>query len=350
MTPEQRSERVKAIATAVGFDRAGVALPVAPPHVEFLPQWLDRGYAGQMDYLHRHLEIRLDPARLLPGARSVICVAMNYYQGDPPDGLDDPDEPRGRIARYAWGRDYHVLIRERLDALVTRLGEAVDEPFEARAFVDTAPVLERSLAAAAGLGWIGKNTMLIVPRLGSFVFLGGVVTTLALAPDRPLPDQCKRCRRCLDACPTGALVEPYVLDARRCISYLTIEHRQAIPDELRGAIGDRVFGCDACQHACPHNRRTPTLSEASLAGTPSASGVSLVKALGWDAERYVEATRGRATRRAKLAMHRRNAAVALGNQGRRDHLAALETVADGDDDLVAEHARWAIDQIRSRGH
>ena len=345
---DHRTRLVKRIATELGFDRVGIGPVDPPPHAEFLRAWLDRGYAGRMAYLRRHLGVRLDPRRLLPGARSVICVAMNYYHPAPVETHDESSVPHGRFARYAWGQDYHVLVRDRLDVLVQRLGEAVDEPFGSRPFVDTAPILERPVAAVAGLGWIGKNTMLIVPRLGSFVFLGGVMTTLALTPDPPLPDRCGRCRRCIDACPTGALVEPYVMDASRCISYLTIELRDAVPAELRPAVGDRVFGCDACQRACPHNRRAPATCEPSLRVRPPTPSTALVELLSWSRETYLRTTRGRAIRRAKLNMLRRNAAVALGNVGEPEHLFALQAVANDDDPALAEHACWAAERIRSR--
>ncbi|MBN1343363.1 MAG: tRNA epoxyqueuosine(34) reductase QueG [Phycisphaerae bacterium] len=348
MTARQRAEIVKRLATEVGFDRVGIAPVAAPPHADFLRQWLGRGYAGRMTYLHRHVELRLDPRRLLPGVQSIICVAMNYHRPEPLRPESGRDNPSGTIASYAWGPDYHELIRNRLDTLLARLGEALDEPFDARPFVDTAPVLERSLASAAGLGWIGKNTCLIAPKLGSFVFLAGAATTLPLEIDPPVPDRCGRCRRCLDACPTGALVEPYVLDASRCISYLTIELRDAIPPDLRPAVGDRVFGCDVCQRVCPHNRKAPGASEPVLQAGDSCPEVPLPELLNWSRPRYLEATRHRATRRAKLAMFRRNAAVALANIGGPQHLDLLRAAAHDEDPLLAEHAQWAIRHIQAR--
>jgi len=348
MPADDRTQRAKRIAANLGFDRVGIAPPGPPPHADFLDTWLARGFAGQMRYLHRYRDLRLDPRRLLPGARSVICVAMNYHQPDPPESDGASEEPHGRFARYAWGGDYHVLIRQRLDALVERLREAIDETFDVRPFVDTAPVLERPLAATAGLGWIGKNTMLIVPRMGSFVFLGGVVTTLELDTDEPVPDRCGRCRRCIEACPTGALATPYVMDASRCLSYLTIELRDAIPAEFRDALDGRIFGCDACQRACPHNRRAPETTEPGLRVRFPAPRVPLLTVLGWSPEAYAQATGGRAVGRATLSMLRRNAVIALGNLGDRRHQPILEAIVAQGDSELADHARWALRCIASR--
>lgn len=343
---DELERTVKRIAVELGFQRVGIVPAGPPPHADFLRTWLDRGYAGQMRYLHKHVEIRRDPTLLLPGARSVICLAMNYHQPRPePAGATR--DARGQIACYAWGRDYHVVVRRRLDVLVDRLAEETDEAFEARPFVDTAPVLERSLAAAAGLGWIGKNTLLIAPKLGSFLFLAGVVTTLPLRPDKPIADRCGRCRRCIDACPTGAIVEPYVVDAAKCLSYLTIEHRQAIPTEFRSAMGDRVLGCDVCQRVCPHNRRAPATTESEFRTCPSAE-VSLAESLTLSRNRYLAVTRGKATRRAKQHMLQRNAAIALGNVGGREHLSELRAMAQSNDPVLAEHAQWAVEQINDR--
>ncbi len=348
MTTAEHTRLVKRIGAEVGFDRVGVA-PAAPmPHAEFLRTWLAEGHAGRMAYMHRHLDIRLDPRRLLPGARSVICVAVNHHQRSPEPTAADPNVAKGDVAQYAWGQDYHVVVRERLDALLERWRRDAGEAFDARPFVDTAPVLERPLAAAAGLGWIGKNTILIVPRLGSFVYLGGIVTTLALDADDVVPDRCGRCTRCMDACPTGALVEPYVLDPRKCISYLTIELRGAVPSELRSAMGDRVFGCDVCQRVCPHNRRAPVTTDPKLQARPPAPRIALRELLNWSRETYLQATRGRASRRAKLGMLRRNAAIALGNVGGPDDVPVLQAIESDEDAVLAEHARWAVAEIQKR--
>ncbi len=348
-TASKHTALLKRLALEAGFDGAGVAPAWPPPHAAAFRRWLERGFAAQMGFLSRHVDVRLDPRRLLPGARSVACLAVTYHgRWDETKPAGSTAKPVGRVARYARGLDYHRVLRRRLDDLAARLRDDIDASFEVRPFVDTAPILERDLAAAAGLGWIGKNSMLIVPRLGSYTYLAGLVTTLELDPDAPLPDRCGRCRRCIDACPTGAIVEPYVVDARRCLSYLTIEHRDAIPEEFRPALGDRVFGCDACQAVCPHNRRAPVTDDADWQATGDAATPDLAGMVNGSREAYLALTRGRATRRAKHWMLRRNAAVALGNVGSADHADVLRLATADDDPNVAEHAAWALERIRHR--
>jgi epoxyqueuosine reductase len=365
VTARDRTRLVKEMAAQAGFDRVGIAAAAPPPHADFLREWLDRGYAGSMDYLHRHLDIRLDPRRLMPNARSIICVAMNYYQTDkgrfcfsgeaPPDAVRAARGeksrmspfPGARIARYAWGQDYHTFIRKRLSLMIRHIRHAIGAEFGSRVFVDTAPVLERPLASAAGLGWIGKNSLLIVPRLGSFVLLGGAMTSLDLEPDDPAADRCGRCTRCIEACPSRAIVRPRVVDARRCISFLTIENRDAIPPEHRPCIGQWLFGCDICQEVCPHNRRATAANEPAFRVRAPAPAADPRELLRWSGEQYDLASRGRAIRRATLNMLRRNAAVVLGNLGRQEDIGMLESLAEGDQPLVAEHARWARERIRS---
>ena len=243
---------VKAQAADLGFDLCGIAPAVAFPELGFLREWLDRGYAGEMHYMHRSAERRADVRAVLPSARSVISLGT-VYNTDRPYSTENADPAVAAIARYAWGDDYHVEIGSRLDALVAWLRAAADDWFEARAYVDTGPVQERVYAQYAGLGWIGKNTCLINPELGSWIFLSEIICNLALEPDAPALDQCGTCTLCLDACPTGALVEPRVLDSTRCLSYLTIELKGAIPVEHRDAVGEHAYGCDICQEVCPWN-------------------------------------------------------------------------------------------------
>jgi epoxyqueuosine reductase len=258
-----------------------------------------------MGYLERRLEERLDPGRVLPGARAAVCVALNYYQGE----LDDPSwRP---IARYAWGRDYHEVIGPRLERLAAHLAEAVGA--RSRGYVDTGPVLERDLAARAGLGWIGKNTMLLHPALGSWFFIGVLLTTADLAPDAPLADRCGSCRACLDACPTGAFVAPYVLDARRCISYLTIEHRGPIEPDLQPRMAGWQFGCDVCQDVCPWNRKAPATRHPEFVPATSFPGAEAVRAM--DDASIRRDFQGSAMLRAKPAGIRRNALIYLENEG-----------------------------------
>jgi epoxyqueuosine reductase len=298
------TDSVKALALELGFDlvTAGPATPT--PHGPALRRWVEAGHAGTMGYLERRVEERLDPARVLPGARSALCVALNYYQGEAP-------EPSWRpVARYAWGRDYHDVIGPRLERLAAHLAEAAGA--RSRGYVDTGPVLERDLAARAGLGWIGKNTMLLHPRLGSWFFIGVLLTTAELAHDEPLADRCGTCRACLDACPTGAFIAPYVLDARRCVSYLTIEHRGDIPPEARAGMAGWQFGCDICQDVCPWNRKAPTTREAAFEPPAPFPGAAAVAAMDDDAlhRRFA----GTPLLRAKPSGLRRNASIFLENE------------------------------------
>jgi epoxyqueuosine reductase len=263
MSPAARTDSVLRHARALGFNLCGVAPAHEWPELARLPEWLDRGHAGEMRYLHDRR--RESPQSALPGAKSIVVCALNYntpYPNsmDAPSGESKNDSPRGWISRYAWGEDYHDVLGARLEALVTSMRSEFSEPFDAKWYVDTGPVHERAAAHHAGLGWLGKNTLLLNAEIGSWFFLGVILTTLdfapSLAPAEALPpDLCGQCTLCIDACPTGAIVEPYVLDARRCISYLTIELRGEIPEDLRALMGRHVFGCDICQDVCPWNRQ-----------------------------------------------------------------------------------------------
>jgi epoxyqueuosine reductase len=307
LTETLLTESVKERALGLGFDRVAVG-PAAPPdHGDAFERWIDAGHAGTMAYLARRRGERLDPRLVLPGARSVVAVALNYFQGD-----EGADPSWAGVARYAWGRDYHDVMTPRLAELSHHLAEAGGAV--SKAYVDTGPVLERDLAARAGLGWIGKNTMLLHPALGSWFFIGVVLTTAALAWDEALPDRCGTCRACLDACPTGAFVAPYVLDARRCISYLTIEHRGEIDPDLARAMGPWQFGCDACQSVCPWNRRAPRGQEPAFVPGEAYPGAEAVLAMDDDAFRRRFA--GTALTRPRAAGMRRNAAIALANRER----------------------------------
>jgi len=299
---------VKERALELGFDRVAVGAAAPPQHGAAFERWLDAGYAGDMTYLARGREARLDPGRLLPGWRSVVAVALNYA----PPG----DDPAWRgVARYARGRDYHRVIRPRLHALKDTLRTAGGPEVRSRASVDTSAVLERSLAAGAGLGWMGKNTNVIAPGLGSYFFIGIVLTTAELTPDDTVPDRCGTCTACLDACPTGAFVAPYTLDARRCISYLTIEHRGEIDESLHAGIGGWLFGCDVCQDVCPWNRHAPPAADRALAaGAPPGPPETLVA---MTEEAFRERFRGSALKRARRAGLARNARIVLANRARK---------------------------------
>jgi epoxyqueuosine reductase len=330
---------VKTRAAEVGFDRVAIG-PCAPPgHAREFERWLDAGFAGSMGYLDRTRAERTDPRQLLPGCRSVIAVALAYDT----QRAGDDWKP---VARYARGRDYHDVMRTKLVCLVDFLRQAGGPGIESRAAVDTSAVLERDLAAQVGLGWVGKNTNLISPGLGSYFFIGIVLTTAELEPDRGEPDRCGTCTACLDACPTRAFVAPYALDARRCIAYLTIEHRGDIDDELRPAIADWVFGCDVCQEVCPWNRKAPAAREPAFA--PAGGFGSVASLLELDDTRFRERFRGTAITRAKRAGLVRNAALVLGNRGDSRALPALRAALADPAPIVRRAASWALARIASR--
>jgi epoxyqueuosine reductase len=326
--------RVKATGKRLGFDLVAIGPADPPEHAVEFSAWLDAGYAGTMGYLERGSAGRLEPRRVLPGARSVVTVALNYYQG--PDA-----EGPAHVSRYAWGADYHAVMEPRLRALLEDLVSAAPGT-GGRVYVDTGPVLERDLAARAGLGWIGKNTMLLHPGLGSYFFIGVVLTTAELAPDSRLPDRCGSCTRCLEACPTQAFVAPYVLDARRCIAYLTIEHRGPIPVELREGLGSLAFGCDVCQDVCPWNRRAPLTTEPAFSARelPALTELATLSDEGY--RRRLDGSPLRRARRRGLA---RSAAVALGNSAGAAAVGALEAALEDPDAEVREHAAWALTRL-----
>ncbi len=305
------SKFVKKAAMDIGFDACGITRAVQSRRAGYLRKWLRDGRAGTMQYLHRHVDSREDPTRLLPGARSVIVVALSYNQPGP-GGSDNPGLT-GRVSRYAWGRDYHRLVKNKLLVIADRIRAEIDSAIETKVCVDTVPIMERDLAAEAGVGWIGKNTMVVNRELGSFFFLGAIVTTLELVPDDPLPGGCGTCTACLDACPTNALTAPYEMDASRCISYLTIEHRETIPPALAGLMGDWLFGCDICQDVCPYNRRPMPTREPRFAVRPPGPRPELEEVLSWAVEDYEANLRGSAAKRASFEMWQRNARIALSN-------------------------------------
>ncbi|MBW2313270.1 MAG: tRNA epoxyqueuosine(34) reductase QueG [Deltaproteobacteria bacterium] len=343
------AEDAKTLALALGFDRAGIAPALPGAHAGFLRDWLARGYDGEMEWIGRRAGERMDPREVMPGARSLLVVGLVYDPAGP--DLTGPVSA-GRIARYAGGEDYHELMLERLEALGSALEARAGGPVSQRAYVDTGPVHEREAAAGAGLGWIGKNTCLIDPELGSYLFLGVLLTDLELAADAPIEDHCGSCRACLDACPTDAFPEPYVLDASRCLSYTTIEVRGEIPEVLRAGQGDWVFGCDVCQEVCPWNtrtrRRVPADSgglRARLAPRAAWRAPSLEWLLSLGEEAWRAAAADTALRRTKRRGLLRNALVAAGNSGDRSLGPAVRRHAEGDDPLLAEHARWALRRL-----
>lgn len=350
-TASERSERIRALGRALGFDRVGIAPATPVPGEGRLRDWVARGYAGAMRWIPERLEERADPRRLLPGARSVVAVGLVYAPG----GAEAAPAPgAGEVARYAGGEDYHALLGDRLRAYAAAIEALVDEPVRLRPYVDTGPVQERAFAARAGLGWIGKNACLIDPELGSYLFLGVLLTDLALEPDGPEPDHCGSCRACLDACPTDAFPEPGVLDATLCLAYTTIEKPGAIPEALREPQGERVFGCDVCQEVCPWNGRRgrsvpsdPLGLRSRLAPSPEWRRPPLAWLLELDEEAWRHATRRTALRRARRRGLLRNALVAAGNSGDPRLLPAVRRHAEGDDPLLAEHARWALRRLEA---
>jgi len=350
VTPGEHAALFRATALGLGFHRVGFT-PVGPVerHGLYL-DWLRDGQHGSMDYLARDSALRGDPAGLLEGAHTVVAVALSYRHSDGPDVPADQllGGPRGRIARYARGTDYHMVLKTKLGRLASEVSAALGRPILARACVDTAPVLEREAALASGLGFIAKNTMLIAPGLGSYVVLGELLTDVECAPDAPLAPRCGQCHACLDACPTGAFIDAYTLDARRCISYLTIELTGPIPRELRPLVGDRVFGCDICQEVCPFNAATGEPGAPELAPRPGVSRPSLRRLMGLGAAQFRKWQHQTAMRRVHRAQLLRNVAVALGNVGDADDLPTLVKALTEPQPLVREHVIWALGAISRR--
>ena len=340
-------EKIERWARELGFQSLGISSGQLTQAESHLLEWLDRGYHGTMTYMSRHGSARTRPHELLPGTVRIISVRMDYRPEDVVDSLAGLEDLRnGYVARYAVGRDYHRLMRRRLQRLADHIADAIG-PFLYRAFTDSAPVMEKPLASQAGLGWIGKHTNLINKNAGSFFFIGELYTDLPLPVDGPVTDHCGECSRCITACPTGAIVGPYQLDARRCISYLTIELKGSIPIELRASIGNRIFGCDDCQLVCPWNRFSQPTEEIGFALNPQFAAPPLVSLLAWDEDQFLRNTSGTALRRITHEQWLRNVAVAIGN-GPRDQ-AALNVLTDRlahPSPMVREHVVWALAQLQ----
>ncbi len=311
------SASIKAKAQELGFDACGIAPAAAHPELAFFRDWLDRGYAGEMAYLARSADRRADVRRVLPSAQTVIVTATNYNTNRP-YSTECADAGRAQIARYAWGDDYHDVIGARLDALVVWMRAESSAPFEARAYVDTGPVQERVYAQHGGVGWIGKNTCVIHPQLGSWIFLAEIICSLPLDVDAPALDQCGTCTLCLEACPTNALVAPGVLDSNRCISYLTIELRGDVPGALQPAIGSHVYGCDICQEVCPWNAMAPRSDDPAWQPRRAWDRVDLTTLSQTTDAELAAALTGSAMRRTKAHGLRRNVAIARAN-AQADH-------------------------------
>jgi len=346
-SPTDLARAIREEAYRLGFDAVGFARADVHPHGERLRAWLESGGHGTMEWMAREPERRSDPRAVLASARTVISVAASYYRGDWPRDLAEPAAAAstGRIARYAWGRDYHKRLKKR----TLRLGRAIrclKPGVRFALYVDTGPMLDRAWAERAGIGWIGKNTNVIRQGAGSWCFLGEIVTDLDLPPSRPAANHCGTCARCIPACPTGAITGPYQLDARRCISYLTIEHEGPIPLDLRPAIGTRIFGCDDCQEVCPWNRFATPTALPEFAERPDQQTPELIPLLALDDRAFRERFAGTALRRAGRNRFVRNAAVALGNVGDERAIPALAGALHADPDpTVRGHAAWALGRI-----
>ena len=350
------SEAIKERARELGFDLCGIAPAEACRELGVLREWLDRGYAGEMGYMARTADRRADVRAVMPSARAVVVLGTLYNTDRPySTEIDDPGE--ALISRYAWGDDYHDVLGTRTAALRDWMTARHPEPFETRVYVDTGPIQERVYAQRAGLGWVGKNTCLISPELGSWLFLSEILCSLPLDPDVPGLDQCGTCTLCLDACPTGAFPEPGVLDATRCVSYLTIETKGAIPPEQRGELGTHVYGCDVCQEVCPYNDTAPISTDPVWQPRLSLDRPRLGTLWSQSDAELRAAIRGGPMTRSRVKRLRRNLAVAIGNSAEGEAVAALGDGQARDrpdatsiaEPLVAEHIAWARDLLRSAG-
>jgi epoxyqueuosine reductase len=348
---------VKRAAEEAGFDLSGLAPATNAPELDHFPEWIAAGRSGEMKYMEAKDERgdlkRASLSRVAPWARSVVVCAINYNTEHPySTQINDPS--RGWISRYAWSReDYHDAVLRRVKQVEAALRQAVwgghccPPDLTTRSYVDTGPIVERVFAKYAGVGWIGKNTCIINQKMGSWLFLGVILTSVELEPDLPAPDRCGTCTRCIEACPTDAILAPYQLDSNKCISYLTIEKRGSIPEDLRAGMGRHVVGCDICQDVCPWNRKAPATTLPEFAPRPGLVNPALAWLAEMSAEEFREAFRGSPIRRTKRSGLRRNAAIAMGNSGNRDFVPVLEKLTDDEDELVAESARWAKARLQS---
>ena len=336
------AQRIKVLTLEFGFQRCGISDVALDEDEAHLHDWLAQGLYGSMAWMARHGDKRARPHELIPGTVRVISVGLDYGRDGDEAWATLDDGKRAYVARYALGRDYHKLMRQRLQTLADRIAEEVG-PFGHRVFVDSAPVLERALARNAGLGWIGKHTCLIDKEGGSWFFLGEIYVDLPLPVDAPASAHCGTCTRCIDVCPTQAITAPYRLDARRCISYLTIEHEGAIDEELRPLIGNRIFGCDDCQLVCPWNKFAKKTDEPDFRTRNDLDKATLAQLFAWTEEEFLQRTEGSAIRRSGYERWLRNIAIALGNApATADVLAALQSRRDSDNLVVREHVQWAI--------
>ncbi len=351
MQAEQISQQIKTWAKELGFQSCGISRPQLGAEQEArLQQWLDAGYHGEMQYMAEHGMLRARPTELHPGTLSVISVRLDYLPKAAAFATNLADPSQAYISRYALGRDYHKLMRNRLKQLGQKIATLISD-LDGRPFVDSAPILERPLAQQAGLGWIGKHSLLLAEEAGSWFFLGELLVNLELPADQPHPGDCGSCVACITSCPTGAIVAPYVVDARRCISYLTIELKDAIPTEFRPLMGNRIYGCDDCQLVCPVNRQAPLTEEPDFQRRPQWQDQSLLALFQWDETTFLRLTEGSAIRRIGFERWQRNLAVALGNAPYQPEIVAtLKQALPTATPLVAEHIQWALQQQKQKSY
>ena len=342
----EETRRIKNLFERLGCDLVGVAPAKHFPEMDFFENWLDRGFAGEMDYLQRHREKSVNPRKILPSVQTVL-VCGQLYETPLPHETAVHNSHNGWISRYAWGEDYHDRLLKILRTGVEWLNQKFDD-LEYRFYVDTGPTRDRIWARYAGLGWFGKNTCFINQKVGSYFFLGEIFLNLPLQTDKPAAERCGTCTRCLESCPTKALVEPGVLDARKCISYLTIELKTAIPKNLRHAIGTHLFGCDICQDVCPWNRRAPQTREDAYLPREGFYHPDLGDFYKWVRDEFPDRFKKSPLKRTKQRGLLRNVAVAMGNSGQKEFKSALAEMAESDDPLVREHAQWGLEKLKNR--
>ncbi len=342
-TTEILTSNIKTCAFEAGFDLVGIAPAIPAPNASAYEEWVKNGFEGEMAYMARNVEKRRHPGHVLSGAKSLVVVALNYKQ---PNGDSPGNDPlRGEVAQYARGLDYHDLMSEKLRAVLQYIEQTVDEPVNGKVYVDTGPVLERDFAVLAGIGWYGKHSNLINKNIGSWFLIGEILIDMELAYDAPVSDHCGTCTRCIDVCPTQAITEPYQVDSRRCISYLTIEQKGTIADELRPLIGNHIFGCDDCQNVCPWNRKAPDTREPAFASRPVTRSPRLVDLLAMSAEDFRGDFKGSPVKRSKRRGFLRNVSVALGNTRSPQAYSALASALSDEEPLIRQHAAWAVGQL-----
>ena len=342
------TEQIKAHAQRLGFELVGITPAEESQTVRLYEKWLENGYAGKMGYLEKHLQLKRDPRNCLPEAKSIISLAINYYTHDPTQTLAE-NPARGQISRYAWGDDYHEIIRAKLRKLTEFIDETGQKKLKQKIYVDTGPIIEREYAQKAGIGWIGKNTNFINWQSGSWYFLAELLVSIELEYDWQLPrGSCGTCTRCIEACPTDAIVAPNVLDSRLCISYLTIELKDSIPRELRPQMGNLIFGCDICQEVCPWNSKATPSTELGFYSREENIAPKLLSLIDMTQAEFSKRFQNSPIKRAKRRGFLRNVAVALGNWGNRRAVPALKRALNDDEALVREHAAWALGKIGGR--